>query len=199
MLILAINGSPNKDGNTVFLLNQVLEEAQSNGAGAEMIHAVDALSDQDKPYCDACSSPCNRSCIDGTQLEQVFDRLEETDGLILGSPVYFGTVSAQMKAFWDKSRCIRTEKSLIGKVGGAVSVGASRFGGQETTVRTLHDIMLIHGMSLIGDGSSDFDAGHQGVCAQKPAQQDQDAIMRAKVMGRRIVEEAKRKILDTGS
>ncbi len=104
-----------------------------------------------------------------------------------------------MKAFWDKSRCIRTEKSLIGKVGGAVSVGASRYGGQETTVRTLHDIMLIHGMSLIGDGSSDFDAGHQGVCAQKPAQQDQDAIMRAKVMGRRIVEEAKRKILDTGS
>jgi multimeric flavodoxin WrbA len=192
VLILAINGSPNKQGNTAFLLNQVLEEAQNNGARIEMIHAIDALCDQDKPYCDACSSPCNRSCIDGTELEQVFNRLEEMDGLILGSPVYFGTVSAQMKAFWDKSRCVRSEKALIGKVGGAVSVGASRFGGQETTIRTLHDIMLIHGMKLIGDGSSHYDAGHQGVCAQKPASEDPDALKRAKVMGRRIVEETQK-------
>ena len=192
MLILAINGSPDKSGNTAFLLNKVLEEAQNNGARTELIHAVDALCDQDKPYCDACSSPCNRSCIDGTELEQVFNRLEQADGLILGSPVYFGTVSAQMKAFWDKSRCIRMENALIGKVGGAVSVGASRFGGQETTVRTMHDIMLIHGMNIIGDGSSQYDAGHQGVCAQKPAQEDQDAIKRAQVMGKRIAEESRK-------
>jgi len=190
MLILAINGSPNKEGNTVFLLNKVLEEVRENGAQTEMIHVMDALEDQDKPYCDACSSPCNRSCIDGTELEGVFARLEESDGIILGSPVYFGTVSAQMKAFWDKSRCVRTEKALIGKVGGAVSVGASRFGGQETTVRALHDIMLIQGMNIIGDGSTEFDAGHQGVCGQKPAEEDQDALKRAKVMGRRIVKEA---------
>ncbi len=192
MLILAINGSPNKEGNTAFLLNKVLEEAGENGAQTEIIHVMDALEDQDKPYCDACSSPCNRSCIDGTELESVFARLEESDGVILGSPVYFGTVSAQMKAFWDKSRCVRTKKALIGKVGGAVSVGASRFGGQETTVRALHDIMLIQGMNIIGDGSTEFDAGHQGVCGQKPAEEDQDAIKRAKVMGRRIVKEAQK-------
>ncbi len=101
MLILAVNGSPNKDGNTVYLLNQVLQEAQENGAKVEIIHAIDALKDQDKPYCDACSSPCNRSCIDGTELEEVFNLLEKADGIILGSPVYFGTVSAQMKAFWQ--------------------------------------------------------------------------------------------------
>jgi len=190
MLILAINGSPDKSGNTAFLLSRVLEEAKANGAKVDMVHVVDALEDQDKPYCDACSSPCNRSCIDGTNLEQVFNLLEKADGLVLGSPVYFGTVSAQMKAFWDKSRCVRTEKILIGKVGGAVSVGASRFGGQETTVRTLHDIMLIQGMNVIGDGSAGFDAGHQGVCGQKPADEDKEAIKRAKIMGTRIVEEA---------
>jgi multimeric flavodoxin WrbA len=192
MLIVAINGSPNKDGNTVFLLNQVLEEAKRNGAEVELLHVIDALEDQDKPYCDACSSPCNRSCIDGTELEKAYDLLEKTDGLVIGSPVYFGTVSAQMKAFWDKSRCIRSEKVLIGKVGGAVAVGASRFGGQETTIRTLHDIMLIHGMNIIGDGSIQFDAGHQGVCGQRPAGEDKEAIKRAKVMGRRIVEEAQK-------
>lgn len=192
MLILAINGSPNREGNTAFLLNQILDEAKNNGAKVEMINVSDALEDQDKPYCDACSSPCNRSCIDGTELEKAFDLLEKADGIILGSPVYFGTVSAQMKAFWDKTRCIRSAKVLIGKFGGAVAVGASRFGGQETTVRALHDIMLIHGMNIIGDGSTGFDAGHQGVCGQKPVTEDQDAIKRAKVMGTRIVEEAKK-------
>lgn len=188
MLILAINGSPRRDGNTAFLLNQVLEEAKENGAQVKILHVIDALEDQDKPYCDACSSPCNRSCVDGTVLEGAFDLLEKADAIVLGSPVYFGTVSAQMKAFWDKSRCIRSEKALIGKIGGAVAVGASRFGGQETTIRTLHDIMLIHGMSIIGDGSTQFDAGHQGVCGQKPADEDRDAIKRAIVMGRRVVE-----------
>jgi len=191
VLILAINGSPNREGNTAFLLDQVLNEAKNHGAKVKMINASDALEDQDKPYCDACSSPCNRSCIDGTELEKAFDLLEKADGIILGSPVYFGTVSAQMKAFWDKTRCIRSDKALIGKFGGAVAVGASRFGGQETTVRALHDIMLIHGISIIGDGSIGFDAGHQGVCAQKPATEDQDAIKRAKVMGTRICEEAR--------
>ncbi len=53
--------------------------------------------------------------------------------------------------------------------------------------------MLIHGMNIIGDGSVEFDAGHQGVCGQKPAEEDKDAVKRARVMGRRIVEEAQKR------
>ncbi|MDI6688874.1 MAG: NAD(P)H-dependent oxidoreductase [Actinomycetota bacterium] len=40
-------------------------------------------------------------------MEEVFNLLKQADGVVLGSPVYFGTVSAQMKAFWDKTRDIR--------------------------------------------------------------------------------------------
>ncbi len=190
MLIVGINGSPNKDGNTAFLLECVLQAAKEKGAKTKIIHVTEVLAGQEKPYCDACSSPCDKSCFERTPLEEVFNLLKQADGVVLGSPVYFGTVSAQVKAFWDKTRHLRTERALIGKVGGAVAVGNSRFGGQETTLRALHDIMLIHGMSVVGDGSSEYDAGHQGVCGQRPAQKDKDAVNRAKVLGTRLYHEA---------
>lgn len=191
MLVVGLNGSPNRDGETAGLLKAVLEVVKSKGAHTELVYLAEVLERQDKPYCDACSSPCDASCSEGNELGEVFELLKKADALVLGSPVYFGTVSAQMKAFWDKTRCLRTEKALVGKVGGAVSVGAARFGGQETTVRALHDIMLVHGMKIVGDGSVSFDAGHQGVCGQKPVCEDQEALRRAEVMGHRLCEEIK--------
>ncbi len=192
MLIVGVNGSPNKDGNTAYLINVALEEAKRRGAEIQVVHVVDALKNQKKPYCEACSSPCNKSCLKDTLLESAHELLKKADGIILGSPVYYGTVSAQLKAFWDKTRWIRTEKALVGKPGGAITVGASRFGGQETTIRTLHDMMLIQGMSVVGDGTFEDDAGHQGVCGQKPANEDIEAIKRTKILGKRIFEEARK-------
>jgi len=190
MLIIGINGSPHKDGNVAYLLNVALDAAKEKGATVYLEHVCEMLKGQKKPYCDACSSPCNRSCFEETLLEESFERLSEADAIILGSPVYFGTVSAQLKAYWDKTRALRTEKLLLGTIGGAVAVGASKFGGQETTVKALHSMMLIQGMSIVGDGASEFDAGHHGVCGVKPTKDDLYAIKRAKILGTRIFEEA---------
>lgn len=189
MYILGINGSPHKKGNVSFLIELALKAASEKGAQIEMIHVHEVMKEQEKPYCDACSSPCNKSCFEGTSLEEVFEKVKKADAIVMGSPVYFGTVSAQLKAFWDKTRWLRSEKSLIGKVGGAIAVGATRFGGQETTLRTLHDMMLIHGMSIVAEGTKGTDAGHQGVCGVKPVQEDTFAQERAKILGWRLVEE----------
>ncbi len=189
MLVLGLNGSPHKEGNVSFLLDIVLKAASEKGAEVEMVHVHEVMKEQEKPYCDACSSPCNKSCFKGTWLEEIFEKMSSADGLIIGSPVYFGTVSAQLKAFWDKTRALRSERALIGKVGAAVAVGASRFGGQETTLRTIHDMMLIQGMSIVAEGTRETDAGHQGVCGVKPTQKDLFAQERARILGWRIVEE----------
>lgn len=194
--IVAINGSPNEDGNTAFLLRQVLRAAAEAGAKTELLHSMEVLEDQDKPYCDACSSPCNESCIEDTKLEKAFQTIAKADALILGSPVYFGTVSAQLKAIFDKSRALRSRKELAGKIGAAVSVGASRFGGQETTIRALHDIMMVHGMTVVSDSSISATIGHHGVCAQKPAESDADAIKSARVIGIRLVEECGKRAIE---
>jgi len=193
VFIVAINGSPNKDGNTSFLLSQVLQAAAEAGAKTELLHSMEMLEGQESPFCEACSSPCNASCYEGTELEGAFETIRRADAVVLGSPVYFGTVSAQLKAIFDKSRALRADKSLAGKVGAGVSVGASRFGGQETTVRAIHDIMMVHGMTVVTDASASATIGHYGVCAQKPADSDTDAIKSARVTGIRLVEECSKK------
>jgi multimeric flavodoxin WrbA len=193
MYILAINGSPHDDGNTAFLLQEVLRGAGQEGVDGKVFHIMDALKGQKNPFCAACSSPCNENCrAKDPGLAEGCELLEGCSGLVLGSPVYFGTVSGQLKAFWDKTRAIRTRRGLVGKPAGAVSVGAARFGGQETTLKALHDMLLIQGMSIVGEGIMDGDAGHQGVCAQKPAEEDSFALERALILGRRLALEVKK-------
>lgn len=188
MLIVAINGSPDKEGNTAYLLDRVLSACEKKGAETKVIHVMEALEGQERPYCTACASPCPGACQKNEKLKGAYELLEKADGIIVGSPVYFGTVSAQLKAFWDKSRGLRSRKALVGKPGGAVTVAAAKYGGQETTVRAIHDIMLIHGMKVVGDSSMEAGAGHQGVCAQRPSKEDSFAAERAVVLGESIIE-----------
>jgi multimeric flavodoxin WrbA len=193
MYILAINGSPNSSGNTAFLLREVLEAAKKEGVEGRLINIMDAVKGQKMPFCVACSSPCKEACKGKDPgLKEACDALEGAAAVVLGSPVYFGTVSAQLKALWDKTRAIRTRRSLVGKPAAAVSVGAARFGGQETTLKALHDMLLVQGMSIVGEGTEDADAGHQGVCAQKPAGEDSYAVERARILGRRLASEVKK-------
>ncbi|MBU4240689.1 MAG: flavodoxin family protein [Actinobacteria bacterium] len=188
MFVTGINGSPDREGNTAFLVGEVLKACRELGAQTEIIHVMDALEGQERPYCTACGSPCPEICHREANLAGAYDIVRKADALVVGSPVYFGTVSAQLKAFWDKSRNLRGEKALVGIPGGAVSVAAARFGGQETTVRAIQDIMLIHGMRVVGDASMGTGGGHQGVCAQRPSREDDFACGRARVLAEGLIE-----------
>ena len=188
MLIVGINGSPNKEGNIGYLLNYILEKTKALGSEYEIINANEVLNSCGNPFCVVCSTPCNGNCYKGTDLERAYELITKADGILIGSPVYFGTLSAQLKAFFDKTRGYRGKKVWINKVGAGVTVGASKYGGQETTIRAIHDIMLVHGMMIVGDGQAFHDAGHHGVCAQKPANEDLYAIARANILARRMVE-----------
>ncbi len=189
MFIVGLNGSPNSEGNSAGLLKIALSELEKKGAKVATEDVNSLMIAEKVPFCIACSSPCNKSCFVGSKLEESFGRLVQADAIIMASPVYFGTVTAQLKGYWDKTRFLRSERALIGKLGGAISVGGSRFGGQETTLRAIHDMMMIHGMKIVGAGSKEFDAGHQGVCAVRPASDDSYAIKRAQILGVRIFEE----------
>jgi len=191
VLIVAVNGSPRKDGNTAYLLKAALDEAGAMGAQTAYIQASEVIKEAKIPFCAHCSTPCKGVCYEGTALAEALDLLREADGVILGSPVYFATVSAQLKAFWDKTRRLRKDFALLNVVGGAVVTGGSRFGGQETTVRALHDMMMTQGMTIVGDGHLSGDAGHQGACAQQPARDDSEVDKRMRLLVRRVVEVAR--------
>ena len=190
MLIIALNGSPNIDGNMAALLKYTLEQCEAEGAETRIFNCGRIMDDQEEPFCIACSSPCDGRCYEDKQMAEVFETISRADGLIIGSPVYFGIVSAQLKAFWDKTRSLRAGKSLLNVVGGAMAVGASRFGGQEETIRAIHTMMLVQGMILVGDGYYEDDCGHFGAAGQRPVDTDLDAFHRARILGKRIIETA---------
>ncbi len=191
MYIIGLNGSPDAHGNIAFLLEKGLEQIKAMGGETKLINVADVLKETLVPFCTNCSQPCLGICAKNTPLEGVLDDLRRADGLIIGSPVYFGSVSGQLKAFWDKIRCIRGEKKLLNTVGGAVAVGASRFGGQEGTIRAIQEMMLVQGMTIVGGGQADHDCGHYGVAAQRPARKDQQAQDRIVIMAKRIYEVSK--------
>lgn len=191
MLILGLNGSPNAEGNTSFMLKEALQAAAETGAETRLINVAEIVVTANQLFCDACTTPCAGVCYQDTPLEDLLNLIKQADGIIMGSPVYFGTIASPMKLLWDKSRALRKEKALVDVVGAAISVGGSRFGGQETTVKALQDIMLVHGMILVGDGAYDFDAGHLGASAQRPAAQDPDAVKRCRILGHRVAEVAR--------
>lgn len=190
ILIVAINGSPNRNGNTAYMLEQAINECQTLGAKTEVLHCRQIIKDQKNPFCVACSSPCVGKCYEGKAIAKAYDLITSADALIVGSPVYFGTVSGQLKAFWDKSRSLRTKKQLLNVVGGALAVGGSRFGGQETTIKAIHDILLVQGMIIVGDGFGSDDCGHIGPAAHRPAEEDENAIKRCQILARRVYQVA---------
>ncbi len=187
MLILGINGSPRKNGSTSFLLGVGLKKAAEMGCQTKEIFAANIMDRQKSPFCRHCLPVCDGRCYRGTDLAEAYEEMSQADGLLLGSPVYFGTVSAQLKGFWDKTRKLRTERLLVNTVGGVMTVGAANFGGQETTAKALFDMMLIQGMTIVGDGLLEMDAGHHGSLATAPVEEGHHAVARAEILTQRLV------------
>ncbi|MFH0811418.1 MAG: NAD(P)H-dependent oxidoreductase [Pseudomonadota bacterium] len=87
------------------------------------------------------------------------DELLKVEGVILGSPTYFGVMAAEMKQFVDKS--IKYFGKLGGKVGGAFATSGGIGGGNETTIFSMIEALLIHGMIIQGTTKG----GHYGPVA----------------------------------
>ena len=79
--------------------------------------------------------------------------LLEPQGIIVGSPTYYGGMAAEIKQLIDKS--VKYHGKLAGKVGGAFSSAGNIGGGNETTVRSILDALLIHGMIVQGTPKGD--------------------------------------------
>ncbi|MCK9479438.1 MAG: NAD(P)H-dependent oxidoreductase [Firmicutes bacterium] len=187
MYIVGLNGSPRENSNVKYLMSRVLDKCSSLGADTEIIDVPEVLDAAKFPFCVVCSNPCSGECYRGTDLELAFKKIIRADALILGSPVYFGSMSAQIKAFFDKTRRLRGDKALVGKPCAFIAVGSSRFGGQEATIAAMHAMALVQGMTVLGTGHSDYDAGHLGVSSQQPSDKDEFALSRCESLALRIM------------
>jgi len=104
MKVMAVNGSPRKTWNTATLLKKALKGASSQGAETELIHLYD-LAFTGCTSCFACKTRDSKSygrCAVKDGLAPILRKVEETDGFILGSPIYFGNVSGEMRSFMER-------------------------------------------------------------------------------------------------
>jgi NAD(P)H dehydrogenase (quinone) len=109
-----------------------------------------------------------------------------SNGVIAGSPVYFGVMAAQLKKIFDEFVGVR--KKMEGKVGAAFATSADPSGGKETTMMSIIQVMLIYGMVIVGDPMSA--TGHFGTaCVGAP---DSGSLENGMKLGRRVADLAKK-------
>lgn len=148
MKVLAINGSARKDGNTAILINTVLKELNIAGIETEMIQLAGNVIEPCKA-CWACGGQGN--CVHrNDSFREVFEKMKEADGILLGSPVYSANVSANMQALLERAAVVAdmNQGLFTHKVG--VAVAAVRRGGAMQAVDTMNHFFLNHEMIVVG-------------------------------------------------
>lgn len=187
--VMGMVGSPRAGGNTQKLMEVALEAAQEAGAATELL----TLHDKEMEPCIACDI-CRETgeCAIYDDVPGVLERMVEADAIIIGSPVYFGNVTGQLKILMDRSRPLRREFKLKNKVCGALAVGASRNGGQETTIQAIHHYLLIQDAILVGDGDPLAHYGGAGVGGPVgDTESDDPGLETSRNLGRRVAELAR--------
>ncbi|NLN07115.1 MAG: flavodoxin family protein [Firmicutes bacterium] len=104
MKVIAVNGSPRKKWNTARMLESVLAGSKSQGAETELVHLYD-LNFKGCTSCFSCKSIGGKSygrCAMRDDLTPVLERIAVADALVLGSPMYFGCVSGEMRSFLER-------------------------------------------------------------------------------------------------
>jgi multimeric flavodoxin WrbA len=146
--VLGVSGSPRAGATSSLVQAALLGAASIADTTTEYL----SLAGRTISGCDGCG-PCLAAgnCVIDDDMQLLYARLLVADGIILGSPVYFGSPSALCKAFMERVEGLGIrEKKLRLKTGGAIAAGASRNGGQETTLIAINLWFHINDMIPIG-------------------------------------------------
>lgn len=148
MKVIGISSSARKDGNTAILINKVFEELNREGIETELIQFSGLVIEPCKA-CWACGG--KGSCVHKNDcFREVFEKIKEADGILLGSPVCSANVSANMQAFLERAAVVGDMNPglFTHKVGAAVT--AARRGGALQAVDVMNHFFLNHEMFVAG-------------------------------------------------
>jgi multimeric flavodoxin WrbA len=204
--VIGVSGSPRR-GNTLILLERALEGARSFPSVKTKLHELRKLKIEPCIGCFRCShtktkTPCPTWEDD---MERLYAELARANGLILATPVYYGTVSGLLKNFMDRteplSRYGKTSfrAALKDKVGGGIAVGANRNGGQETTLLAIQHFFFVQDLIVVGTSTAGVPGCYLGAAAttypekgrnRKAVEEDRLGMNAAYALGRRVAEVA---------
>jgi multimeric flavodoxin WrbA len=192
MKVVAFSGSPRKNGNTSILIRYALQELTNEGIETELVQ----LAGKKIRGCTACmkcfENRDKRCIIDNDIVNTCIEKMIAADGIILGSPVYFTDVTAEMKALIDRAGFVSMANGgLYRRKVGAVAIALRRAGAMHTADTLLHFLlagdMILTGFPGIGIGSAIGDI-----------KQDREGVERMMAIGKnmawllKVVEQAQR-------
>jgi NAD(P)H-dependent FMN reductase len=180
--IIALNGSPNRNGNTATLMKWVVEGCVEAGAEVEWIH----IADYDIRYCQGCHS-CIRvgECPIQDDVPAIRDRLLAADGVVVGSPVYEGYPTAQLKTLFDRLALFILYTNLFS---GLRSVGVATSGVAPTRATARAAAELGQCSGIIGAQTTSFAKGYRPLAEAHPSRLQR----KARSLGRRLVRDIQR-------
>jgi multimeric flavodoxin WrbA len=182
MKVVAFNGSARKGGNTAILLGYVLKELEAEGIDTELIDLSGATI-HGCLACSQCSKNKNRRCSQtGDMGNAIIEKMEQADGILLGSPTYVADVSPEIKALMDRACLVAKSNGGIfrRKVGAAVV--AVRRAGAIHAFDTLNHFFLIS--EMIVPGSSYWNIGYG--LEKGDVEKDAEGIRTMKTLGQNM-------------
>jgi len=191
MKIIGINCSPRKNQTTQKSLESCLDAVskESDKIKTNIIELAD-LNIRGCLGCGYCKKQlkCKQEDDFNSLIPVLSD--ETIAGIIVGTPVYLGTMTSQCKAFLDRTVIFRRNGFLFrNKVGAVLAVGGVRNGGQELTIQAVHAAFMCHDMVCVSDG---FDTCHFGATLFSGGQGGLDAdvfgLKTAQNLGRRVAQ-----------
>ena len=151
--IFGISGSP-RQGATDYIVQESLKYIEEKYGVETRYFSARGKKLNFCIHCDFCVK--NRmGCVHKDDMPEFYDGLEWADGIIFGTPVYQGNLSAQTKTMMDRCRAMvaKDPDILRDKVGAALAVGGDRVGGQEIAIQSIHHFYIISEMIPVGGGS----------------------------------------------
>lgn len=178
MKVIIINGSPKANGNTATALREVESALHQEGVQTEFIH-IGNKSIHGCLACNRCWS-IGECVIADDMVNEVAAKLSESDGLLIGSPVYFSSPSGQLISFLDRLFYSNLHTNWSMKVGAAVAV--ARRGGTTATFDVLNKYFLKTNMPVVP--SQYWNIAHG--CEPGEVVQDEEGMQTMRQLGRNM-------------
>jgi multimeric flavodoxin WrbA len=175
--ILLINGSPKEKGCTFTALNELAMTVEKHNVGTELVH----IGNKPVAGCIACKKCVTTGkCIINDKVNEIIEKLDSYDGIVVGSPVYFGGPNGQLLSFLDRLFYISSNR-MLGKLG--ASIVSCRRGGATAAFDRLNKYFTISSMVVVG--SQYWNQVHGN--SPEEVRRDEEGLQTIRTLGQNMV------------
>lgn len=179
MKVVLINGSPHEKGCTYTALKEVADTLQNEGIEAEIVHiGKDPIAGC--TACGYCSRTGENRCVINDKVNQILEKLETADGLVVGSPVYYASPNGSLISLLDRLFLAGAQSLMALKPGAAVT--SARRAGTTSALEVIQKYFTISQMPVV---SSNYWPMVHGSSPQEVAQ-DKEGLQIMRILGRNM-------------